>query len=227
MVAPCCGEEVGCRHCHDERADHRLAPATVATMVCAACHERGPAAAVCTHCAHRQARYYCAICRLWDDTPGRDVYHCPFCNICRVGRGLGIDAAHCMRCNACTSLADFADHACTPLPAACPACGDRLFDSASPYRLLPCGHAMHSHCFREWARTAYTCPVCRRTAGDMRAFFGMLDALVERDAVTLPDNLRSRTQAAACNDCGLKGEAAFHFVYHKCGGCGSYNTQLV
>jgi hypothetical protein len=124
------------------------------------------------------------------------------------------------------SLDEHARHECRPVPAGCPACGDALVDGAAPYRLLPCGHAMHSHCFREWARTSYTCPVCRRSAGDMRAFFEMVDALLARDAAAMPPDLAARTQAAACNDCGWRGETAFHFVYHKCGGCGSYNTTL-
>ncbi len=32
------------------------------------------------------ARYYCNICHLFDDEPGRDIYHCPFCNFCRQVR---------------------------------------------------------------------------------------------------------------------------------------------
>ena len=226
VVAPCCGKVVGCRHCHDEGADHALTSGAVSAMVCGACARPGPAGAHCAHCSARQARYYCAICRLWDDTPGRQVYHCPFCNLCRLGAGLGVDAQHCMRCNSCMSLEEHATHACRP-PAACPVCGDRLFDSAAPYRALPCGHHMHSHCFRAWATHSYTCPVCRRSAGDMRAYFGMLDALLARDEGTLPAELAARTQAVACDDCGGTGDAPFHFVYHKCGGCGSYNTRLL
>ena len=32
------------------------------------------------------------------------VYHCPFCNLCRLGRGLGVDFFHCMKCNYCLDL---------------------------------------------------------------------------------------------------------------------------
>jgi len=81
VVSPCCGREYGCRHCHDETEDHRLAPGDVTTMACGACGGRGPAGGACGACGASQARYYCAICRLWDDTPGRQIYHCPFCNM--------------------------------------------------------------------------------------------------------------------------------------------------
>lgn len=33
-------------------------------------------------------------------------------------------------------------------------------------------------------------------------------------------------QAVMCNDCGKHSEAPFHFVYHKCAHCASYNTRL-
>ncbi len=36
-----------------------------------------------------------------------------------------------------------------------------------------------------------------------------------------------RAQAILCNDCGKHGEAPFHFVYHKCGHCASYNTRVL
>ena len=126
---------------------------------------------------------------------------------------------------------------------------------------------MHSHCFEKWARGSYACPVCRRSVGDMTAYWRMLDALLERDRnasasaaavaaggaaaagdasaataaaatgdnnsnspsglLALPPALASKKQPILCNDCGSKGEASFHFVYHKCGGCGSYNTTLL
>ena len=91
-------------------------------------------AASCTGCGQKMARYYCSICNLWDDQPGRDIYHCPFCNLCRVGKGLGIDACHCMDCNTCMHLSEYATHKCRDL-ATCPVCTDTLFDSSEPYRV--------------------------------------------------------------------------------------------
>lgn len=34
-------------------------------------------------------------------------------------------------------------------------------------------------------------------------------------------------QDILCNDCGRKGSARFHWLYHKCGSCGSYNTRVI
>jgi len=144
VVAPCCGQVHACRFCHDEVADHRLDPHAVTAMVCMACSARQPAAAACRSCGQAMARYYCGICHLWDDEPARAIYHCPFCNLCRRGRGLGVDACHCMDCNSCMHLDEFARHKCRDL-SACPVCTDYLFDSAQPYRARrpplppPCG----------------------------------------------------------------------------------------
>ena len=79
----------------------------------------------------------------------RNVYHCPFCNLCRVGRGLGIDYFHCMKCNCCLGIKS-ASHKCLEkgLEMNCPICCDDLFTSSAPVRALPCGHYMHSACFQ-------------------------------------------------------------------------------
>jgi len=148
VVAPCCGQVHACRFCHDEVADHRLDPHAVTAMVCMACSARQPAAAACRSCGQAMARYYCGICHLWDDEPARAIYHCPFCNLCRRGRGLGVDACHCMDCNSCMHLSEFARHKCRNL-SACPVCTDYLFDSAQPYRARrppppPCGPTLRA-----------------------------------------------------------------------------------
>lgn len=34
-------------------------------------------------------------------------------------------------------------------------------------------------------------------------------------------------QVILCNDCEKRGTASFHWLYHKCPYCGSYNTRLM
>lgn len=79
----------------------------------------------------------------------RTVYHCPFCNLCRLGRGLGIDYFHCMTCNCCLGI-KLVNHKCLEksLETNCPICCDFLFTSSDTVRGLPCGHYMHSACFQ-------------------------------------------------------------------------------
>ena len=71
-------------------------------------------AASCTACGASMARYYCSICHLFDDQPGRHIYHCPFCNFCRQVRS-ELDERW-VRCRPAV------DHAAFGLLYHCPAC---------------------------------------------------------------------------------------------------------
>ena len=61
--------------------------------------------------------------------------------------------------------------------------------------------------------------------GDMSTYFQMLDSLLASDP--MPPEFSGMTQAILCNDCGQKGEAPYHFVYHSCPKCHSYNTVVL
>eukprot|EP00192_Tetraselmis_astigmatica_P000948 CAMPEP_0117679692 /NCGR_PEP_ID=MMETSP0804-20121206/17947_1 /TAXON_ID=1074897 /ORGANISM="Tetraselmis astigmatica, Strain CCMP880" /LENGTH=1249 /DNA_ID=CAMNT_0005489125 /DNA_START=485 /DNA_END=4234 /DNA_ORIENTATION=- len=227
LVAPCCNKVYHCRLCHDEVENHKMDRYAVREMVCKICNVRQLAAGSCGSCGHTMARYYCSICHLFDNEPGRDIYHCPSCNVCRRGKGLGIDFFHCMKCNSCMSLSLFEKHTCRErsLEGNCAVCHEYLFDSPTPIKELPCGHFMHSSCFGAYTRYNYTCPICSKSMGDMRVYFQMLDALVASER--LPEQYKSRTQNILCNDCCRQGTAPYHFVYHSCQHCGSYNTRIM
>lgn len=79
----------------------------------------------------------------------RQIYHCPYCNLCRVGKGLGVDYFHCMNCNACLSRS-LSLHVCREksFEDNCPICHEDFFSSTAPVKALPCGHMMHSACFQ-------------------------------------------------------------------------------
>ncbi|KAG5455553.1 MAG: hypothetical protein BJ554DRAFT_4997 [Olpidium bornovanus] len=70
-------------------------------MLCMYCSTTQPAAQYCKNerCRMRLGRYYCNECKLWDDDPRKNIYHCPECKICRIGKGLGEDFFHCKKCN--------------------------------------------------------------------------------------------------------------------------------
>ena len=59
---------------------------------------------------------------------------------------------------------------------------------------LPCGHFMHSHCFGQYTRYNYTCPICAKSMGDMSVYFGMLDSILAKDVCDLPLAYASRRQ---------------------------------
>ncbi|KAK8561556.1 hypothetical protein V6N13_149273 [Hibiscus sabdariffa] len=227
LRAACCGKLYTCRFCHDKVSDHSMDRKATTEMMCMSCLKIQPVGPVCMTPSCGQlsmAKYYCSICKFFDDE--RTVYHCPFCNLCRVGKGLGDDFFHCMVCNCCLSK-KLVDHKCREkgLEINCPICCDFLFTSSESVRALPCGHFMHSACFQAYACSHYICPICSKSMGDMAVYFGMLDALLASEQ--LPEEYQNRCQDILCNDCDKKGSAAFHWMYHKCGYCGSYNTRVI
>ncbi|KAF8104240.1 hypothetical protein N665_0176s0050 [Sinapis alba] len=226
LLAPCCNQLFTCIRCHDEEVDHLMDRKHITKMMCMKCMIIQPLGAICSNvsCDSSMGKYYCKICKLFDDE--REIYHCPYCNLCRVGKGLGIDYFHCMKCNACMSRT-LVKHVCIEkcLEDNCPICHEYIFTSNSPVKALPCGHVMHSTCFQEYTCSHYTCPICSKSLGDMQVYFRMLDALLSEQK--MPDEYLNQTQVILCNDCGRKGNAPYHWLYHKCSSCASYNTRLL
>lgn len=164
--------------------------------MCMKCLVIQPVNATCSSvscCNLSMAKYYCRICKLFDDE--REIYHCPYCNLCRVGKGLGVDFFHCMSCNACMSRS-LMTHICREksLEENCPICHEYIFTSCSPVKALPCGHVMHSTCFQEYTCFNYTCPICSKSLGDMQVYFRMLDALLAEEKMS--DEFLGQTQAS-------------------------------
>lgn len=81
-------------------------------------------------------------------------HHCPYCKVCRRGRGLNIDNYHCPKCNNCLSLKAKYNHVCRDnnLYVCCPICGEWLQNSREVCISLRCGHAMHNSCLRTYLK---------------------------------------------------------------------------
>ena len=234
---PRSGRLYTCRLCSEQERevsptankDEPLDRYAVTEITCMNCKSLQPAAKKCVNedCELHEkgfAKYFCNICNLFDDRP-RPIFHCPYCNTCRMGLGLGIDFRHCMRCNACVSLAD-KDHRCIPqkLQGSCPICHDTLFNSTEPLKGLRCGHVMHLSCYNQYCRGQnYTCPLCMRCMEDMSDYFSLLDQAVRMQA--MPAAYQNTICNIYCQDCEKTGECRYHFVGLKCTQCASYNTR--
>jgi hypothetical protein len=59
----------------------------------------------------------------------------------------------------------------------------------------------------------------------MKEYFARIDVLLESQKMP-PEYALVRSQIL-CNDCEEKTCTKFHFVYHKCKACGSYNTKVI
>jgi uncharacterized CHY-type Zn-finger protein len=147
MLAQCCGQFYVCRLCHDAANTHKIDRYATELMLCMECRTIQPCHQYCQNerCARRIARYYCDVCKLWDDEATKPIYHCPHCRLCRVGQGLDIDYWHCPTCDVCLSTAVRQSHKCKVprcLKMSCPVCQnpELMFFSREPIVLLPCGH---------------------------------------------------------------------------------------
>jgi len=234
---PSSGRLYTCRLCCEQERENPLKDQdspldryAVVEVLCMRCCTLQPAGDHCINpkCDSRGscfAKYNCKICNLYDDGPTKTIYHCPFCNVCRSGQGLGIDYRHCMRCNACVSLADDQHHCISQkLQGSCPICHESMFQSTEPLRGLKCGHVMHLSCFTMYMRgQAYTCPLCKKSVEDMKEYFAMLDAAVRMQP--MPAAYSSTMSNIYCQDCESTGQVQYHFVGCKCTKCGSYNTR--
>lgn len=90
-----CNRWYTCRFCHDEAEDHHLVRKETRNMLCMLCGTAQRASQTCISCEAMAARYYCDICKLWNDDPDKPCYHCNDCGICRIGHGIGKDFYHC------------------------------------------------------------------------------------------------------------------------------------
>lgn len=223
-------------------------------MFCMLCSEIQPAAQVCRNCHENVARYYCDTCKLWDDRSEKSIYHCDQCGICRVGKGLGQDYFHCEKCNICMVMSLKDNHRCIErsLECDCPICGEYMFTSTSKIvfevrlslglfvfcvnlvRCLTvisrlafqnCGHCIHEKCHEEHVKTSYQCPTCLKSLWDMTTYFSRIDSFLK--AQTMPQEYENFVSYILCNDCEMKSQTKYHFLYHKCAHCSGYNTTVL
>lgn len=231
VYAKCCRMYVTCRLCHDEMVlgDHEMDRFAVDAVLCSVCKTSQSVGESCVRCKVRFASHFCASCKFYENTPGRNVYHCDKCGLCRRGMGLGIDNYHCDTCDACVSLASREHHKCknSSLRACCPVCREYLFTSTKAVVFMRCGHAMHSECFNEYLKSSYRCPYCFKSLMNMRGYFEQIDALVATE--TMPPEYAKTLASIFCNDCEERSTTKYHYLYLKCknGSCGSYNTRLL
>ncbi|KAI1107376.1 zf-CHY-domain-containing protein [Jackrogersella minutella] len=219
-----CNRWYTCRFCHDRVEDHNLIRTDTKNMLCMFCGTAQRAGDVCVSCGASAARYYCNICKLWNDDPDKPVYHCNDCGICRIGRGIGKDFFHCKTCCACIAIGQETDHKCIErsTDCDCPICGDYMFTSPKAVCFMKCGHSIHRQCLDQHMKVAYKCPICNKSLANMELQFRNLDMAIETQP--MPPEFQDTRALVLCNDCSAKSSAKYHWLGLKCGVCSSYNT---
>jgi hypothetical protein len=59
----------------------------------------------------------------------------------------------------------------------------------------------------------------------MSAYYSKIDSLLAEQ--TMPAEYSNIFSIVLCNDCEVKSEAPYHFLYHRCDKCRGYNTKVL
>lgn len=234
LRAACCGKLYTCRLCHDDAEQtHIMDRYATKEMLCLRCDTLQPVSGKCVNknCGISFARYYCEVCKFFDDKENRKIYHCHSCNVCRAGDGLGKDFFHCMKCNQCMSMKyRNCGHRCVEraMESDCPVCHQYLFMSTQPVKYLSCGHLMHHACYNTFVqKDGVRCPICLRSLDMMKSVFEMIDEQISAGgALAMPSQYRTVRCNIFCLDCNKRSNQSYHFVFNKCSLCLSYNTRV-
>ena len=247
QVSKCCNKVYPCRLCHDENENHKINRHDIDFMKCIYCNCFQKVNSCCTNpeCFkfNKDHKYFCKICNFWNDDKDnilkvinsylindvsitREVYHCDKCGICRLGKRENF--IHCDSCNLCLPKKTFDNHVCklNVKEENCPICLRSLWNTQNETtHLLDCGHCVHSSCFIQNIQSGnYSCAVCKKSMIDLTDMWRQIDAALESH--NMPDEFKDWTADIYCNDCEKKTNTKYHFSYHKCQECGSYNTVI-
>ena len=129
----------------------------------------------------------------------------------------------------CIDALLFEDHNCKSgkYMSNCPVCQEDLFSSRMASHEMPCGHAIHWHCFRELTSHDTRCPVCKKTAETHDQMEQTWNAMAMGIALQPVPADMARVVDILCNDCAEKGEnQRWHFLGVQCRACTSFNTTV-
>lgn len=206
-----------CRFCHDENeADHSMDRFKIDTIRCYECQYVQSPSNECELCHSKFAKYYCDVCHLWTND---EIYHCNQCGLCR--KGSSDLYQHCETCDACM----VPNHKCREnlLSGNCTICLEDLFTTTRPIIQLPCTHTIHQDCLREYQKNDYRCPNCHKSIGDLTELWNQITAYI--NAEIFPEPYCYWKSEVQCVDCSEISITKFHYRYHQCQKCNSYNTK--
>ena len=247
ILSKCCNKIYPCRICHDENEDHVINRHDIDYMKCDMCNCLQKISNSCKNpeCFkyNKNYNYFCKACNLCTNKKDKnkvvinsiitntintdiDIYHCNDCGICRLGKK--DDYIHCNKCNLCLKKNIYDNHPCklNAKEQNCPICLKSNWSTANmTVMLLECGHSVHSKCFQQTLASGnYSCPICKKSMVDMSNYWTMIDNMISSHV--MPDEYINWTSDIYCNDCLKKSNTRYHFTYHKCSNCNSFNTVV-
>jgi hypothetical protein len=129
----------------------------------------------------------------------------------------------------CIDTLLFDDHNCKhgKYMSNCPVCQEDLFSSRYASHEMPCGHAIHWHCFKELTSYDTRCPVCKKTAETPEQMASTWSAIAMGISLQPVPADMARCVDIICNDCEVHdGNRRWHFLGVRCMSCMSFNTAV-
>jgi hypothetical protein len=149
-----------------------------------------------------------------------------FFSLC-LGAGGRNNFRHCHDCGMCIDANLFNDHNCKhgKYMSNCPVCQEDLFSSRYASHEMPCGHAIHWHCFKDLTSYDTRCPVCKKTAESPDQMAPTWSAIAMGIALQPVPAEMARAVDIICNDCETSDvNRRWHFLGIRCFNCLSFNT---
>ena len=223
-----CDTFFNCRFCHDDHIiNHDMDRFNISKMKCNLCGEIQECNQICNKCNEVMGKYYCDICHLFSNRDdSKPIIHCDKCGICRVCH-IGEDMTHCDECHICFPSLNFETHKCIDRYADnCPFCNEEIKTSTKLTIPLQCMHLVHNECLQTYINSGnYQCPICKKSIMNMTHLWEKIQGYV--DICQMPEEYQDKKVNVLCNDCLEKSNTQYHFAYHQCGTCKSWNTSLL
>lgn len=230
LICKTCNRQFICRHCHNEEIlNHELDRKKVDEIVCLECNTKQSVSNECINCKIQFAKYFCEICRLYDDDNSKNIFHCDECGLCRIGKRE--EYFHCNICNGCFPIINKDTHheICRQkmLNDDCPICRESCFDSNKNTVILRCKHPIHSECLKLYINKGKpNCPICRKMIMEpenngIKRWIQQIDEKILENPI--PEEMQKKVNIG-CIECEKDCETSFHIFGLKCIHCGHYNT---
>ena len=234
IFAECCNKYYKCYLCHNNENDHKIKAKKIKVIKCLFCNKDNSISNKCYNCNQQFAKSYCYECKFWCNNI-KKYFHCNKSKKCYYGSEDNYN--YCKECNRCIPINDPNNHKCILMNSnkECPICfediifiKDKVFNK-NTNKILKCNHLIHTECYESLVKNTednkiILCPFCKKSVLDPSSYENKFDKIIKNNKVEkVYDNWISNIY---CNDCNLKSDVKYHYKFHKCINCKSYNTYI-
>ena len=226
LYASCCDKYICCHLCHNKNSDHKIKRLKeVKHILCSNCNTINENMSnECSNCKKQFSKFFCNKCKIHSDS---NMFHCEKCNICYYEKEE--DLIHCDNCNMCFMKKSFHKHKCSIVTGLdkCQICFDKIFLEEDKTCILKCSHLIHKSCLNKLKNfnkdKILRCTICNVSVHNSKKYEKKYDEKINE----LPVNLSRQDWKTEylCFDCHDKDITKYHYYYHKCLKCNSYNTN--